>query len=375
MSLPSTKNQSLSPYPPTNPDPNSTNVAGGQAFLTLLTPGVVPAGETATSVDVPTAWNLLFQNYYGPNPNYQNSDLSFIEEWDSTIDAYGLIFNGITLALTPNDDPLPTFTVAANSPLLIPAPGFEPDCGNDPLTNPTPDLGDAMSCAATTQILTHFTNPLVGGYNGKSTQEDGLGPYTPSIDMGNHGIRWLAATTSSGRAPLLGTPFRMSRILGGAQFDHVFSGTHNQIEQEGCPHLSGDCIGAGGAPFSPSEGLQNVLSLGYFPGTAVAASFCAFTDPATNGCASSTVDYANWMYSNAPMNYLQVYDKDILYASGLSQCSVVAYTGRPASPGVIAMPPDVTACVALSPPDASDAQSELNLASQKLLTIAEPNLP
>ena len=90
MSLPSTKNQSLSPYPPTNPVQNSSNFVGGQAFLTLLTPGVVPAGETATSVDVPTAWNLLFQNYYGPNPNYENSDLPFIEEWDSTIDAYGL---------------------------------------------------------------------------------------------------------------------------------------------------------------------------------------------------------------------------------------------------------------------------------------------
>ena len=259
---------------------------------------------------------------------------------------------------------------------MIPAPGFEPDCGNDPLTNPTPDLDDAMSCAAITQILTHFTNPLVGGYNGKSTQEDGLGPYTPSIDMGNHGIRWLAATTSSGQASLPGTPFRMSRILGGAQFDHVFSGTHNQIEQEGCPHLSGDCIGAGGAPFSPSEGLQKCAGASaIFRVQRWRHRSGAFTDPVTNGCASATVDYANWMYSNAPMNYLQVYDKDILYASGLSQCSVVAYTGRPASPGVNAMPPDVTACAALSPPDASDAQSELNVASLKLLTIAEPNLP
>jgi len=34
-------------------------------YLTLLTPGVVPAGETAATVDVPTAWNALFKNFYG----------------------------------------------------------------------------------------------------------------------------------------------------------------------------------------------------------------------------------------------------------------------------------------------------------------------
>jgi len=94
-----------------------------------------------------------------------------------------------------------------------------------------------------------------------------------------------------------------------------------------------------------------------------------------NGCASPSVALVNGMFSNAPMNFLQVYDKDILHASGLSQCSLVAIMGRPASPGVAAMAPDVTVCEALSPPDASDPQSELNLASQNLLSIAEPNAP
>jgi len=44
--------------------------------------------------------------------------------------------------------------------------------------------------------------------------------------------------------------------------------------------------------------------------------------------------------------------------------------GRPASPGVAAKPPDVSACEAQSPQMRRRLQQELNLASQKLLSIA-----
>lgn len=81
--------------------------------------------------------------------------------------------------------------------------------------------------------------------------------------------------------------------------------------------------------------------------------------------------YGNWVYRDAPMNFVQIYDDDILYASGLSQCSVLKITGRPASPGNPAIPPDVSACAAQSPPDAPTVQAELILASQKLLSISE----
>jgi hypothetical protein len=367
MSLPNASATDQGPY---------TCPVGANQYLSLMESLTGPPGNrspvcplTNPGFEVPTAWNLLFQNYYGPNPNYQNSDLPFIEEWDATIDAYGQIFSGVTLTLTPNDDPLPTFPVAASSPLLIPVPGFESDCGNDPQKNLSPDLGDAMSCAAITQILVHFTNSTVGGNNGKSTQVNGLNADDTSIDMGNNGVKWLTATTASGRTLLPGTPFRMSRMLGGAQFAHSFSGPIAQIEQVGCPHHSGDCTGPAGSPFTPAEGLQNVLSISFFPGTAVGPDFCPFTDPSTYGC-SSSVDFANWIYSNAPLNYLQVYDADILYASGLGNCSVGDITGNPASPGNPAMPPDVSACQVVTS-DTQTTQTELNLASQKLLSITE----
>jgi hypothetical protein len=42
--------------------------------------GVVPPGEKAVGFDVPGAWNTLFYNFYGSNPEYHNSDQPFIEE-------------------------------------------------------------------------------------------------------------------------------------------------------------------------------------------------------------------------------------------------------------------------------------------------------
>jgi hypothetical protein len=67
------------------------------------------------------------------------------------------------------------------------------------------------------------------------------------------------------------------------------------------------------------------------------------------------------MYSDAPLNYLQVFDSDILYASGLSNCSFSEIAASAASPG---------ACQAITS-DTQATQTELNLASQMLLNIAE----
>jgi hypothetical protein len=41
------------------------------------------------------------------------------------------------------------------------------------------------------------------------------------LDLGTNGVRWLADITASGKNPLLGTPYSMSRILGGMQFPTV----------------------------------------------------------------------------------------------------------------------------------------------------------
>ena len=98
-----------------------------------LTLGNLTGDEVPEKIGVPAAWNALFQNFYGSNPHYQNTDLPFIEEWNAVIDEYSQIFSGITLALTTTTDALPTFTVPAGSPLLYPAPGFESDCGDSPV--------------------------------------------------------------------------------------------------------------------------------------------------------------------------------------------------------------------------------------------------
>jgi hypothetical protein len=190
MILPSPQDQVISPYPPTNTDPNSTNVVKGDAMLKLLTPGVVPAGETATTLDVPTAWNALFKNYYGPDPTHQNSDLAFIEEWDAVIDAYSQIFSGVTLILTATTDALPSFPAATDPSLFIPAPGFASDC-DDATTGKDADLTSAMLCAAVTQVLAHFTNPPVGGNNAKGTQEDGMTAGRDGKDLGTNAVKWF----------------------------------------------------------------------------------------------------------------------------------------------------------------------------------------
>ncbi|MGA2562789.1 MAG: hypothetical protein ABSF96_04430 [Steroidobacteraceae bacterium] len=72
----------------------------------------------------------------------------------------------------------------------------------------------------------------------------------------------------------------------------------------------------------------------------------------------------NFAYSNAPMNFLQIYDNDVIYASGLSGCTMLEITGSPANN----VPPT---CIASPTPDVVTTQTELDLASQKLLSIAE----
>jgi uncharacterized protein (TIGR03437 family) len=390
MILPSSQGEVISPYPPTNTDPNSTNVVKGDPMLTLLTPGVVPAGETATTVDVPTAWNALFKNYYGLNAAYQNSDQPFIDEWNAVIDAYGQIFSGVTLVLTTTTDALPSFPAAADASLFTPATGFGSDCA-DATTGPLSAPGDAMACATVTQVLAHFTNPLAGGNNAKATSEAGMTAGRDGQDLGTNAVKWLATTTSSGAATLPGLSNPVSRIVGGVQFSHSFSSSKvngngstdgmSDLQAEGCPgFIHALCNGPDGTPssFSPGEGLANVLSISYFPGTAVGPSFCAYTDPSVYGCAPTSIDYSNWKYSDAPMNFLQIYDTDFIYASGLANCTVLQMEGRPASPGVAAKPPDVSSC-AVQPTDSSYAdvqatQQLLNLTSQKLLSIAEPVL-
>jgi hypothetical protein len=109
-------------------------------------------------------------------------------------------------------------------------------------------------------------------------------------------------------------------------------------------------------------GLSNVLQLSYFLGTAAGPSWGA----------STSVTYGNWVYSNAPMNFLEIYNDDITYAMGLGPCKMVDITGSPST----GAPPDTSTCsITPSDPTYSDVQAtqeELNHASQSQLSIAEP---
>jgi len=342
------------------------------AVLTLPVPQY-PANATIPNLDIPTAWNLLFKNGFGPNPNYQNSDLAIVEAWKNAIDAYSLIFSGITLELVSTGDALPEFNVTDPS-LLLPAPGFEQDC-DDPTNNLR-----AMDCAADTQVIAYFTNPLVGGNNAKLTFEAGMlasssalksGPDTNSFDIGQNGIKWLAATTASGTAPLPGTPFRMSRMLGGLQFDTSLTAN---LPIEGCPNpplTSFDC-----STLNMSQGFNFVMALSYFPGTPAATQYtlsgaCSGLPECYAGDTAIPANpYNNFHYGNAPMNMMEDYDGDILFAMGLGNCNMEQIAGNP-SAGIL---PDVSGCIN-SGPDINHLQSELVQANTAILSIAEGPSP
>jgi len=310
---------------------------------------VVPKGETAVAVTLTEAWNSLFANFYGSGVH--DTDEPFIEEWDAAIDVYGKIFSGITLALTTTTDSLPTFPDGASS-LLMPAPGFTEDC-DDPATSP-----GAMPCAAVTQVLVHFTNPEVGGKNAKAVFEAGMRAAGDGVDLGTNGVKWLAWNTAGGKTPLPGTKFDMSPILGGLQFGKAFSPS-STIQLEGCPtYPKTVCTG-----LTPSKALDYVLSLSFFPGT----------DAAPVWGASPSVTDGDFQYYDAPMNFLEVYNTDVLYASGLAGCPFKDITGNPAKD----IAPNVSACAAgpgsPSIADVQTTQQELELTNELLWAIADPS--
>ena len=347
--------------------PSSNNQKPGlnsAGLLALKTgkEGVVPPGEKPVGFTVPDAWDALLHNFYAPDATYQNSDLAFVDEWNAAIDAYGKIFSGITLILTTSTDALPDFPANTNTLLLVPAAGFESDC-DDPKASPI----RAMNCSAVTQVLAHFTTPAVGGKNAKSTQENGMTASRDGSDLGTNAVKWLAAISASGKAVLPGTSDSIPRILGGMQFSHSFSETTinarlggSPLQAEGCPTFPKTLC----KWLMPSKGLDNVQMLSFFPGTPAGPVWDA----------SLSVDYHHWIYSYAPMNYVQIYDSDILYGSGLSGCNFEEITGNPAE-----NKPDVNTCPALPHTalfrDAQTTQEELELTNQILLFLAEPAAP
>jgi len=301
-------------------------------------------------------WLQLFAFHYPGMAAYQGTDQAFIDEWDAAIDMYGEIFNGVTLVATMGDK-LPSFD---NNNHPIPA-GFSGDC-----SAPT------MTCAAVTTVMSYFVEPTAGGANAKANQTSSFIASRAAISLGVVSVKLLSQRTAQLPAP-------SAQILGGIQFDQSFA---DAPVGEGCtapfPPDASDtpagctlpatctdsscvpvacipqaCLATGVTAASlaksmtfanvpaadllpPEQALYNLLNI-YFDGTAVASSFGG-----TQG--------------TAPLNYLQVYSEDIQYAEANvnAPAEVVEVSG---------------ATVAIT------AQALLNLASQKLLTIAEPALP
>ncbi len=333
MILPNLENQSFTRDGVTN-----------DSILTL--PNNVP---TIPNVDASAAWNILIGNFYGSMSSFLNTDQPFIQEWNNAIDLYGQIFSGVTLVLVTTTDALPDFHLGVGVPAPAPTPGFTSDCATAAKTS-------QQQCAAVTQVLQHYTNPTVGGSNAKAVMEAGMTAARDSVDLGTNGIRWLAAVTAAGSSPLPGTPYDMSRILGGLQFSHDVSPA-DTLQSEGCPAYPTPCPN-----LTPAQGLENVLQLSYFIGTAAAPQFGA----------STSVTYGNFAYADAPMNFLQIYAVDIIYALGLSNCSILQIAGSPAND----IQPNVSVCSAMAPlggfQSVLSTQEELDLASEELLSIAEP---
>lgn len=343
----------------------NTNAADTNENANPLTLPNVPSSNSAT-VTVYQAWNCLLGNNYGVPGNclsegydattssYLNSDRAFVEEWAAAIDMYGQIFSGVTLTVATGQG-LPQFSVPSDgsSPLLSPPPAFTPDCSAAP----------TMDCAAETAILAYFAEPPVGGANAKAIVEAGLTARGLNGHLSASSVKWLSKTTSGGLTAMPGvvpgTQPVASRMLGGLQFKAPFS---NNPATEGCLTDPSTCT-----PPSPEQALLNVLT-GYFAGTPAASVFGAST--AMNGSAP---------VANAPINYLQIWDTDFLYADGLAGCTTSGSSGwaqlmsKPApkklsSLSCYAAP---TSPVILNGKSMS-AQDLLNLASEQILgTTAE----
>jgi uncharacterized protein (TIGR03437 family) len=343
-----------------NPTFVSIAVAGPTASSDeMIVPDNSNSNNPQTQFGLPIApndmWKKLFAFHYPGMAAYQSSDQAFIDEWDNAIDMYGEIFSGVTLVGSMTADGLPNFSASFTIPSA-----FTGYC-------PSPD----MACAAATTILSHFVDPSVGGANAKATQTDGMEASRVDLNLSIGGVKLLSQSTAQLAAP-------SAQILGGSEFNKSFA---NFPLDEGCtstfPPDASDmpvgcsipstcttdgcvpvacipqaCLAPGFTPANltsyktfgnvpsmdlipPEQSEYNVLNQ-YFDGTAVASSF-------------------GGSQGIAPLNYLQIYAADVQYATAnVNKQAQVVQAG-----GAMVM---------------TTAQDLLNLASQKLLMIAEPVL-
>jgi hypothetical protein len=246
--------------PNDNNTKNPETFSGGAAGPTYISPNEM--------------WLELFEFHYSvmgvPEPEYQNSDQAFIEEWNNAIDMYGEIFSGLTLVVTTGSG-LPDFTTsvvqsAPTSPIV-----FTSDCTSLPIT---------MDCVAETTILSYFIGGTVGGSsNAKATQTSGVKSPITTVDLGLNGVKIVSSSTQTFSAP-------SQQILGGAQLNGSFS--NNPMGEGGT--VGNDVV----------QALYNILEV-IFTDTQAGYIYCEPT---------STMNM-----QPAPLNYVQIDSSDFQYAA------------------------------------------------------------
>jgi hypothetical protein len=400
----------------------------GHLTVPNLPSGYVPAGGiTATA-----AWNCLLANSYGGTSAYLNSDQAFIEAWETAIDTYGSLFSGITLIVNTGNG-LPIFHDPAPYPNNVP-----PGCSLTKISLPaasfvkptwpfTPDChGSAnMDCAAETAILSYFLTPAVGGSNAKAIAEDGLSAsdgLSPTFrSLSAASVKWLSSPKALTYLP------PKTVVLGGLQFASPFS---TDIEK-GCPYPYGPCQGCQTGTLCNSTGYVSASTCPASSAMCPLQGWCSAnpsvpsvgpecsqpasgeTCPKGNTCAvqawcstgsscisitpedalynvlqnffagtigaPTTANNNGTPVSGAPINYLQIYASDILYALGLAESYLYP---SPTTGGCtlehlmsVAPPTLPKKCTVAAPLPTSKingmtAQEMLNQASTQVLKIA-----
>jgi len=143
-----------------------------------------------------------------------------------------------------------------------------------------------MDCVAETTILSHFVESTVGGSNRKATQTSGItAARADNEELGLAGVKLLAANTQTETSPA-------TQIMGGAQFNNAVS-----------KNAKADGHEPGFSDPSPDQAFYNVLQV-IFTNTPAGSEYCEpdSTPPTTS----------------APLNYVQIYSNDFIYAANNS---------------------------------------------------------
>jgi hypothetical protein len=243
---------------PNDNNPSNPNTPNQMQF--------VPYGGTVISPN--QMWTDLLQFSYA-DPVFLGTDQAFIDSWEQAIDTYQGIFSGLTLVVTTGNGLPNLSTTGPFTPPTTPI-NFANDCASNP----------NMDCQAETTILEYFAEPV--GPNAKATQTSGLeASHEGGGDLGIVGVRFLSQQTAT-----ISNPPSTSQVLGGAQVNQPVS------------RQPGEQASPGTSPKAINQALYNAVQ-----------DFFTDTDAAPKYCEPSP------MLPAPPLNYLQIYYQDFVYAA------------------------------------------------------------